>query len=87
MLNRDAKMRLGAKGEANQILAHPWFQDLDRDKMIKKELKTPFKPKVEGEDWMEGFDKEFTSEKPIYDDKGEKSEADRGEYEKLFKGF
>lgn len=87
MLRKDPATRLGAKSEANEILSHPWFADLDREKMMKRELKTPFKPKVEGEDWLDGFDKEFTSEKAAYDDRGERREIDKGEYDKMFKGF
>jgi hypothetical protein len=37
------------------------------------QVKPPFKPKVEGEDWLEGFDKEFTSEQIVYDDKPDRS--------------
>ena len=46
MLNRDAKQRLGAKGQANEVLSHPWFIDLDKEKMMRKQVKPPFKPKV-----------------------------------------
>lgn len=30
MLNRDPKTRLGSKGESDEILAHPWFKELDK---------------------------------------------------------
>lgn len=49
------------------------------------QIKAPFKPNVEGEDWLEGFDKEFISEKPVVDDKG--GDPSNSEYEKVFKNF
>lgn len=30
MLSKDPKERLGSKGEANEVLAHPWFKELDK---------------------------------------------------------
>ena len=38
MLRKDPSERLGAKGEASEILSHPWFADLDREKMMRKEV-------------------------------------------------
>ena len=38
MLRKDPNERLGGKGEANEILAHPWFADLDKEKMMRKEV-------------------------------------------------
>ena len=45
-------MRLGSKGEVNEVLFHPWFKDLDRSKVFKKQIKPPYMPKVEGKDWL-----------------------------------
>ena len=36
LLNQNPKNRLGTKGEDNEVLSHPWFKDLDREKVIKK---------------------------------------------------
>jgi hypothetical protein len=48
-------------------------------------LPTPFKPKVEGDDWMDGFDKEFTSEKAFYDEREDTKESEQ--YRKIFNQF
>lgn len=44
-----------------------------------------YKPDVEK--FLDNFDEEFTSEKAIYDDKGERREGDKGEMDRFFKGF
>ena len=38
MLRKDPAERLGAKGESSEILSHPWFADLDKAKLLKKEV-------------------------------------------------
>ena len=38
-----------------------------------------------GDDWINGFDKEFTSEKPIYDEKEHNKGSDK--YSDYFKDF
>jgi serine/threonine protein kinase len=39
ILNKDPKERLGAKNGVQEILEHPWFKDLDPQKMENKKLK------------------------------------------------
>jgi len=36
LLDKDADTRIGANGDVEEILAHPWFADLDRDKLLAK---------------------------------------------------
>ena len=31
-------MRLGSRGDADEIINHPWFSDVDWDKLMKEEL-------------------------------------------------
>lgn len=48
LLCRDPKKRLGAQGDAKEIKAHPWFSDVDWNKMLGKECKPPlFFKKIE----------------------------------------
>ncbi len=42
---KEKKDRLGRNG-VEEILKHPFFAGLDTDKLLKKELEAPFKPKV-----------------------------------------
>lgn len=57
MLIRNPSNRLGSQNDVEDILSHPWFSDLNRQKMLNKQIPPPFKPKVGGDDWMNGFDK------------------------------
>lgn len=38
ILNKKPKQRLGAQNDVDEILAHPWFKDLNKEKMLKKEV-------------------------------------------------
>lgn len=69
------------------MLAHPWFKEFNIEKMMKKELPTPFKPKVEGEDWMDGFDREFTSEKPVMEGEKELNAKEPSKFQDVFNDF
>ena len=43
---------------------HPWFQAIDFEKLLKREIEMPFKPKVKSETDASNFDAYFTSEAP-----------------------
>jgi protein-serine/threonine kinase len=45
-LDRNRKTRLGQKGDADEVLSHAFFADLDLKKLKAKELKAPFLPKL-----------------------------------------
>jgi len=49
LLEKDRKKRLGQKGDSEEVLGHPFFKDLDLDKLIKKQLEAPFIPKLQSE--------------------------------------
>ena len=38
--------RLGARKDADEILRHPFFRDLDLEKLKQKTLQAPFVPKL-----------------------------------------
>ena len=38
--------RLGARKDADEILRHPFFKELDMEKLREKTLKAPFIPKT-----------------------------------------
>jgi len=68
LLNRDPKKRLGSKDDVNDLKAHPFFKPISWDKMMKKEIDPPYKPKVKGgkESDPINFDPTFTAE-PVVD--------------------
>lgn len=48
LLDRDATKRLGANG-AEEIKAHPWLEDIDFKKLLKKKIKAPYIPQIKGD--------------------------------------
>jgi len=63
LLKKNPNERLGTKG-VQEIKDHPWFDDIDWNKMSEKKLPPPFKPKVKNDRDVNNFDDEFTSEQP-----------------------
>ncbi|KAF2843102.1 kinase-like protein [Patellaria atrata CBS 101060] len=61
LLNRNPKHRLGATNDAEELKAHPFFNDIDWDALMKKNLVPPFKPKLKSELDTSNFDPEFTN--------------------------
>ena len=62
LLTRDPARRLGANG-AEQIKKHPFFgRHIDFKKLLKKEIKAPFKPSVVSPVDVSNFDTVFTAE-------------------------
>jgi len=61
LLNRNPAHRLGAKGDAEELMAQPFFHDVDWDALSKKLCPPPFKPKLKGELDTSNFDPEFTN--------------------------
>lgn len=50
LLTKDPKSRLGTKNDVKEVLAHPWFKDIDIEKLEAKLLEPPMKPtQKEGE--------------------------------------
>ncbi|KAI7481888.1 kinase-like protein [Hortaea werneckii] len=61
LLNRNPAHRLGAKGDAEELMQHPFFHDIDWQALSKKTTQPPFKPKLKGELDTSNFDPEFTN--------------------------
>lgn len=61
LLNRNPAHRLGAKNDAEELMAHPFFADVDWNALSKKLTQPPFKPKLKGELDTSNFDPEFTN--------------------------
>ena len=50
MLKRKASERLGAKG-IEEVMNHPWLQDIDWNKMLTKKYPSPFLPNLENRNY------------------------------------
>ena len=46
---KDPAIRIGTKGDVDEILAHPWFAEINLDDMMKKKLTPPYKPEVKSD--------------------------------------
>jgi len=65
LLDRNPKHRLGGESDADDVKRHPFFDTIDWNKMLKKELKAPFKPQIlHGKLDTSNFDDEFKQETP-----------------------
>ncbi|KAL4933651.1 serine/threonine protein kinase SCH9 [Aspergillus undulatus] len=61
LLNRNPKHRLGAQDDAKELMAHPFFHDVDWEALGRKEVIPPFKPKLDSVTDTSNFDPEFTN--------------------------
>lgn len=65
-MTRDPEKRLGNTSEgSNGIRKHPFFADLDWEKLAKKEIEPPFKPGVRSKTDISQIDTMFTGEKAV----------------------
>jgi serine/threonine protein kinase SCH9 len=61
LLNRNPKHRLGANRDAQELIEHPFFDDIDWDALAHKNIIPPFKPKLKSIIDTSNFDPEFTN--------------------------
>ncbi|XP_030628019.1 protein kinase C, eta, b [Chanos chanos] len=67
LLTKDPLCRLGCVerfGLEEAIPAHPFFSGLNWEKLNKRELEPPFKPRIKSMVDVNNFDREFTQEEP-----------------------
>eukprot|EP00357_Protocruzia_adherens_P027917 CAMPEP_0115011738 /NCGR_PEP_ID=MMETSP0216-20121206/24250_1 /TAXON_ID=223996 /ORGANISM="Protocruzia adherens, Strain Boccale" /LENGTH=349 /DNA_ID=CAMNT_0002380521 /DNA_START=159 /DNA_END=1208 /DNA_ORIENTATION=- len=58
---RDPDKRLGGSSrDAEEIKEHPWFAEVDFDKMARREIAPPFVPRITGKDDISYIDRGFT---------------------------
>ena len=61
LLNSNPRERIGYNS-SEEIMKHDFFKDIDFDKVLKREYKPPFIPKLDNEEDLRYFDKGFTEE-------------------------
>merc|ERR1711957_644602 len=62
LLEKDPTERIGSQGGIEEIIAHPWFKDIDLTMLLNKQLDAPFIPVLSEElTNVSNFDKDFTS--------------------------
>lgn len=66
LLEPDPTKRLGYGSEdANMIKKHPFFEDINWEDLLNKNVNAPFIPKIKFEGDVSNFDQEFTNEDPV----------------------
>ncbi|XP_054751174.1 protein kinase C delta type-like isoform X1 [Lytechinus pictus] len=60
LLERNPEIRLGVK---SNVRGHPFFKSIDFDRLERREIPPPFKPKIKSDGDASNFDPEFTMEK------------------------
>lgn len=63
LLCKSQASRLGSQADSLEVLSHPWFKDLEWTKLLERKIEAPFKPDVDGDEWMKNFGEEFINEK------------------------
>eukprot|EP00871_Galdieria_phlegrea_P003089 jgi/Galph1/3781/GphlegSOOS_G2387.1 len=68
LLQREPAKRLGSGPRAGEeIKCHPFFRPIDFEKLYRRELPAPWKPKMLSDDYIGNFDDTFTGEKADFD--------------------
>lgn len=49
LLAKKKSKRLGSIDDFEEVLSHPWFKDIDQDKLLEKKIKPPFIPTFDSE--------------------------------------
>ena len=44
LLHRNPKSRLGSKNDYRDIMNHPWFNEIDKRKLLAKQIRPPYRP-------------------------------------------
>ena len=52
---------MGSKGDAEEILDHPFFKGIDFDKLLRKEIEPPYKPKMKSNFDLSHFDEKYVN--------------------------
>lgn len=88
LLNRDPKKRLGSDKDVDDVVGHPFFKELDIEKLLRKEIVPAYQPRVKAIDDTGNFDDTFTSE-PVVDSVVPASTLAHtmGDQEDAFNGF
>jgi len=87
LLTREVDKRLGSGPDgSNEVKRHGFFGEIDWDRLEKKEIDAPFKPKVKSEIDTSQIDTAFTQERP-QDSLVEHSLSDTAAKENNFDGF
>uniref|UniRef100_A0A1I7XMI4 Serine/threonine-protein kinase Sgk1 n=1 Tax=Heterorhabditis bacteriophora TaxID=37862 RepID=A0A1I7XMI4_HETBA len=63
LLQKDKTKRLGSKSDFKDIKEHPFFMPIDWEKLLRREVKAPFIPRIESDSDVRHISKDFTETK------------------------
>ncbi|TKS86590.1 Protein kinase C eta type [Collichthys lucidus] len=66
-LTKNPARRLGcvaSEGGESAVISHPFFTGIDWDKLNRREIEPPFKPRIKTPEDVNNFDPDFTQEEP-----------------------
>lgn len=70
------------------MLSHPWFDCLDKEKIVKKQIEAPFKPQLSRDVLdVQNFDSAFTNEEAIISVVNAKKVAQVNKQKEKFENF
>nr|XP_061824833.1 protein kinase C eta type-like isoform X3 [Nerophis lumbriciformis] len=67
LLTKDPKQRLGcvaSEGGEHAVMVHAFFENIDWERLNRREIEPPFKPKIKAPQDVNNFDPDFTKETP-----------------------
>ena len=66
LLEEERQSRLGAQNDADEILDHPFFSDIDKDALLNKDIKPPYIPFIHPKDpyYVANFNLDFADRAP-----------------------
>lgn len=67
LLDKDKSKRLGANGDIDEIMSHPYFATLDKEELLEKKMTPPFLPEINQKDKLSTYFKLKTDSKSVSD--------------------
>lgn len=65
-MEKNPANRLGSRGGLEEVLQHPWFAELDHEKLLDKCIEAPVKPQLSADILdVSNFDSTFTGEEAL----------------------
>lgn len=81
LLDKEQSTRLGSTNDADEVVEHPWFKDVDWEGLMKKTVDLPFKPDMEALKKKKNEDEEEEEEKESKEDEQDLKDSQQQDLE------
>lgn len=86
-LTKDATQRIGYNSD-EELLKHPWFEDIETDKLFNYQINAPFIPEMDSEYDLNHFDRLLINTSPVLSEVTDDNILeDLEKYDPMFDGF